>query len=207
MGPAATAGAAAVTKRRAVERRVRVHTWPMRSTALLASLFLTVAAAAACGGAAPAPTTPAAPTDSSMPATTAAPSAAASAAPPPAAQAETTAPSGWTKDLTKPQQVAFMKTKVMPVMGPAFKAHDATKYADFSCKTCHGPKLLNPHDFLPHLTLAGGAITSFKDKPEVSKFMHEVVVPQMAGAFGQPAYDPTTKQGFGCGGCHTVDMK
>jgi hypothetical protein len=187
----------------------------MLSTCRVSLLFgLAVAAAAACGGAPPAPTTPTAPIDSSMPAPsapspTSSASPAGSAAPSASAGASEGAavPAAWTKDLTKPQQIAFMKAKVMPVMGPAFKGHDSTKYADFGCKTCHGPQYQTPTAFLPHLTFAGGTITSFKDKPEISKFMHEAVVPQMAGVFGQPAFDPKTKTGFGCMGCHTVDMK
>jgi hypothetical protein len=38
------------------------------------------------------------------------------------------------------------------------------------------------------------------------KFMHEKVVPDMAAVFGKPAYDPATKTGFGCGGCHKMNM-
>jgi hypothetical protein len=178
----------------------------MLSTGLRASLFMTLAAAAACGGSAPPPaTTPAAPSDSSAAASSAAPMA--SGAPAASAVPEVAAPATWTKDLTKPQQIAFMKAKVMPAMTPVFKGHDAAKYAEFGCKTCHGPKYQNPHDFLPRLTFTGGTITAFKDKPEISKFMHESVVPAMAGAFGQQPYDMKTNTGFGCGGCHSVDMK
>jgi hypothetical protein len=175
----------------------------MLSTALRASLLLTLAAAAAaaCGGSAPPPaTTPAAPTDSSVPA---APTAADTSAAP----AGGAAPAAWSKDMTKEQKVAYMKAKVMPALGPVFKGHDATKYADFSCKTCHGPEYKDPHEFLPHLTFAGGTITQFKDKPEISKWMHEVVEPTMAKAMGQQPYDMKTNTGFGCKGCHTVDMK
>jgi hypothetical protein len=189
---------------------VGVNTGTMLSTALRFSLALSLAAAAACGGSAPPATSPAAPTDSSAAAapTASATSAgtSAAAAPPSASGSDSSVPATWTNDMTKPQQVAFMKAKVMPAMGPVFKAHDATKYADFGCKTCHGQGQ-NPHDFLPHLTFTGGTITSFKDKPEMSKWMHEVVVPAMAGAFGQQPYDMKTNTGFGCPGCHTVDQK
>jgi hypothetical protein len=181
----------------------------MLSTALRASLFVSLVAAAACGGSAPPPaTTPAAPTDTSA-AASAAPTTTAAPAGSGAAPADATAaPGAWSKTaLSKEQQAAYMKTKVMPAMSPVFKGHDATKYAEFGCKTCHGHPFQDPHDFLPHLTFSGGTITQFKDKPEISKWMHEQVEPGMAVAMGQQPYDMKTNTGFGCKGCHTVDMK
>jgi hypothetical protein len=151
--------------------------------------------AVACGGETPPPAAPTAPS---------APSGAPAAVTPTAPAA---VPTSWSDGMTKDQQMAFMKTRVLPAMGPVFQAHDATKYADFSCKTCHGPEYKNPHDFLPHLTMKDGKLTAFADKPEVAKFMVESVSPKMAEAMGLPHYDPKTHQGFGCGGCHTMDQK
>jgi hypothetical protein len=34
-------------------------------------------------------------------------------------------------------------------------------------------------------------------------FMVKTVVPQTAALLGQQPYDPATKAGFGCFGCHT----
>ncbi|HTJ81277.1 MAG TPA: hypothetical protein VL400_06115 [Polyangiaceae bacterium] len=116
-------------------------------------------------------------------------------------------PETWSDSMSKEQQMAFMKTKVMPKMTPVFKEHDAAKYANASCATCHGPQYKNPHEFLPKLTFKDGNITSFADKPEISKWMAEKVVPEMAAAMGEKPFDPATKTGFGCGGCHTVEMK
>jgi hypothetical protein len=184
----------------------------MLSTARVFTLalpFLSLVAAAACGGSAPPATSPAAPTDSSAAATPAPTDTSAAAAPSaaPASGSDSSAPAAWSKTgMTKQQQSAYMKTKVIPAMGPMFKTHDATKYADFGCKTCHGQGQ-DPHDFLPHLTFSGGTITQFKDKPEISKWMHEQVEPGMAVAMGQQPYDMKTNTGFGCKGCHTVDMK
>lgn len=154
-------------------------------------LGLSLAAGAACGGATPEPAAPGGPT---------APEGSGSTAP---ASTKTS----WTKDMTKDQQVAFMKARVMPAMGPVFQTANATKYADFSCKTCHGPAYKDPHEYLPHLTMKDGKLTAFAEKPEVAKFMAESVTPKMAAAMGQPPYDMTTHQGFGCGGCHTIDTK
>jgi cytochrome c553 len=124
-----------------------------------------------------------------------------------ASASEAVVPATWTADMSQAQQVAFMKQHVMPALTPAFQQHDAARYADFSCKTCHGPEYKNPHEFLPRLTMANGQLTSFAEKPEVSKFMAEVVTPKMAQAMGLPPFDMTTHEGFGCGGCHAIDMK
>jgi hypothetical protein len=103
--------------------------------------------------------------------------------------------------------MAFMTKNIVPAMSPVFKAQDATHYAAFGCKTCHGPEYKDPREFLPHLTMKGGNLTAFAEKPEISAFMAKSVVPAMATAMGLPPYDMQTHQGFGCAGCHTVDMK
>ena len=168
---------------------------------------------AACGGSpAPAPEAPPPPPAASEapPAPAAeAPKPAESAAAAPAAPEAPAAPAHdvWTKDLTKDQQVAFMKKNVVPEMEPVFKGYDAKRYDKFDCKTCHGPAYKNPHDFLPKLTFKDGKIVEFEKHPAVAKFMAEQVTPHMATAMGMKPYDPATKEGFGCGGCHTINMK
>ncbi|MFO0754927.1 MAG: hypothetical protein U0359_00430 [Byssovorax sp.] len=184
----------------------------LASLGLISALFL----AAACGGEATPPAgTPTAGTAAPDASAAAAAGTAAAAAGTAAAAAGTAAPTaapaadphaGWRDDMTKEQKMAFMKAKVSPEMGKTFQAYDAKKYGDFGCKTCHGPQYKEPKDFLPKLTFKDGKLTAFAEKPEVSKFMAEKVVPQMAALFGKPPYDPKTHQGFGCGGCHTVDM-
>ena len=161
---------------------------PLWSLAAVASLV----AAAACGGGQAEPVTPTTPSASTSDSST--------------APTDGAGPV-WKSDMTKDQQVAYMKANVAPRMGKVFQEHDAKKYAEFSCKTCHGPQYKEPKEFLPKLTMKDGNLTAFTDKPEISKFMHEKVVPEMAAAMGQKAYDPATKQGFGCMGCHAVEMK
>jgi hypothetical protein len=103
-----------------------------------------------------------------------------------------------------------MKLKVAPKMAKVFQEADASHYASFNCKSCHGPDFKDPKDFLPKLTMKDGKITAFADKPEVAKvanFMKDRVVPEMAGALGVKPYDMKTKEGFGCGGCHAIEMK
>lgn len=109
--------------------------------------------------------------------------------------------------MSKDQQIAIMKQRVMPAMSKVFKEHDATKYAEFSCKTCHGPGpgLPEPREVLPHLTLKDGELTAFQEKPEIAKWMAEKVSPAMAEAMGMKPYDPKTHEGFGCGNCHAID--
>jgi pyruvate/2-oxoglutarate dehydrogenase complex dihydrolipoamide acyltransferase (E2) component len=176
-----------------------------------ALLVLTVAA---CGGS-PAPAPEAPPEPSAAPAEPAPSAAAPAETPKPAETAAAPAPEApaapahdvWTKDMTKDQEVAFMKKNVVPEMEPVFKGYDAKMFDKFSCKTCHGPAFKDPHMFLPKLTFKDGKITSFEKKPAISKFMAEEVVPHMATAMGMKPFDPATKEGFGCGGCHTVNMK
>jgi mono/diheme cytochrome c family protein len=169
--------------------------FPSLYVALL-STSLVVSAAAGCGGGTPEPTTPPPP----------APSASASAGPATAAPA-IVVPAVWSNDMTKEQQVAFMKKNVVGRMGKVFQGHDGAKYADFSCKTCHGPEYKNPKEFLPKLTFKDGKMTAFAEKPDMAKFMASNVTPEMAQAMGLKPFDPQTHQGFGCNGCHTVDMK
>jgi hypothetical protein len=123
------------------------------------------------------------------------------------APADVPAPESWDLAITKDQKAAFMKAKVVPAMAPIFQASDPKAYADFGCKTCHGPEYKLPVQYLPELTLKGGQLTAFAEDPEVSKFMAEEVVPNMAKLLGKPAYNPETHEGFGCMGCHGVDKQ
>ncbi len=178
---------------------------PLLSLAAVTAVFVAVA----CGGNEPPPNTPTGPTDSASASASAAGSTAttASATASASASVEAPVPTVWSATMPKEQQIAFMKKNVDPKMGPIFKEHDAKKFAEFGCKTCHGPEYKAPKDFLPHLTFKGGTLTCFKEKPEISKWMMDKVSGPMADAMGLPHYDEKTHQGFGCGGCHTIDMK
>jgi cytochrome c551/c552 len=101
----------------------------------------------------------------------------------------------------------FMKVHVAPRMAKIFQGKDAAQYADFGCRSCHGPDWKAPKDYLPELATKDAKITAFVEKPEVAKFMAEKVLPEMASVFGQAPYDPATKTGFGCMGCHNVETK
>ena len=158
----------------------------------LTGAVLLAALVAACGGSQPAPSAPSEPGAA------------------PAAEAPSEGGGGdlvWKDDLPVKDKAAFMKQKVMPEMTKVFQGHDAAKYAKFSCKTCHGPDMKpKPADALPELHLKDGKMAEADKMPEVVKFMHEEVVPKMAELFGKPPYDPKTNSGFGCGGCHKINM-
>jgi cytochrome c551/c552 len=159
---------------------------------------LTFVLLAACGGGNAENTQTTAPTAS----------ASASAAPTASASATTaTTEGGWSDSMSKDQQAAYMKAKVVPAMGPVFQAFDGKKYAEFGCKTCHGPAYKVPKDYLPHLTFKDGKLKEAAEKPEMAKFMMEKVTPAMVTAMGAKPFDPQAHTGFGCGGCHTIDMK
>lgn len=124
-----------------------------------------------------------------------------------AAEGNTEAPEAWSDTLSDKQKAVFMKEKVVPRMSKVFQAYDAKEYENFDCKTCHGPQMKEPHEFLPALTMKGGKFTAAEKEPEVVKFMMEKVMPEMASLFGKEVYDPATKQGFGCAGCHDMKME
>lgn len=170
----------------------------MRSSSLLGLSWSLVAAAAllACGGSQPAATTPAGETAANGDTAAEAPAA-------PAAEGELV----WSDSMPTKDKGIFMKKKVMPGMSKVFQDHDAKDYADFSCKTCHGPSMKpKPSEFLPVLHFKGGKMAEADTKPEVVKFMHDSVTPAMAELFGKKPYDPATNSGFGCMGCHKVEM-
>lgn len=103
------------------------------------------------------------------------------------------------------QQIEFMKTKVMPTMGPIFKNHDAKEFAEFGCKTCHGPGAEKGEFVMPNSDLP---VLDFKDTSKYEKadleWMSNEVKPTMAKLLGEPEYSQENPTGFGCGNCHTI---
>ena len=151
---------------------------------------LAAAALLACGGAQPAPAAPGEP-----------------GAEPAADGAAAGGGDVWSDTMSDKEKGAFMKKKVMPAMSKIFKDHDAKEFGDFGCKTCHGPQFKpHPVDFLPTLHFKDGKMLEAEKEPEMVKFMHDSVTPAMAELFGKKPYDPATNEGFGCKGCHNVEM-
>jgi hypothetical protein len=148
--------------------------------------------AAACGGkATPASTT------------------ATSTTPPATEEKPVTLPEGVAfEQLDQDQRIEFMKQKVMPAMKPIFQNHDATKYAEFGCKTCHGEQAAQGHFDMPNPDLPK---LNFKDQAAMAKFkkedlewMAKEVKPTMAKLLSLPEFTPENPKGFGCTGCHTM---
>lgn len=185
-----------------------------------ACLFSFLALSAACGAEPPPPATtpstpPAAssespatssaapPAASSAPAASAAPSASSAGAPP-----EPPGPGKW-DSWTKDEKMAYMKSAVMPKMGPLFHDFDAKKYAEPRCGLCHAPgakegNFKMPNPALPKLSATPEAFKKLQDQhPEIFGFMAKQVEPTMAALLGKEPYDPKTQKGFGCFDCHT----
>jgi len=112
--------------------------------------------------------------------------------------------------MTKDQKKEFMKAVVAPKAKEMFLAFDSSRYANFSCATCHGDgandgsfKMPNPK--LPVLPNSPeGFRKLMADKPTMMEFMSKQVKPTMAQLLGEPEFNPETKTGFGCMECHTM---
>lgn len=115
------------------------------------------------------------------------------------------------KEMSLNEKKQHMKSAVMPKMGEDFQSFDKAKFAEFTCITCHGASAKSgnfamPNKDLPHLYPADG-FKKHNDKPEMLKFMKEKVMPDMLALLALKPYDPATHQGFGCNGCHVIEMK
>ena len=143
---------------------------------------------------------------SSAPPSTPAPS-----TPSPAGSAADNAPppSGKWNDMNRDQRMAYMKKVVLPKMKETFTAFDPKEFEHVTCLTCHGAgakdgsfKMPNPD--LPRLSPEGGFKKHMDQKPEITKFMMSKVLPDMAELLHTQPFDPKTKLGFGCFGCHAI---
>lgn len=109
-------------------------------------------------------------------------------------------------DMSDSQKMEYMQQTVLPKMKASFAAIDP-KFEDMKCPTCHGEgakkgQFEMPSADLPKLTTTGKFEAELKAHPEMTKFMMEKVVPEMAALLHAEPYDATTQQGFGCFGCH-----
>lgn len=108
-------------------------------------------------------------------------------------------------DMTPEERGRFMAEVVMPEMRTIFQEHDATRYAEFSCATCHGA---NAHDVgfrmpngvhpLDHATI----MATFQSTEPSATWMTQRVWPRMAQLIGEPQFDMATGEGFRCVNCH-----
>ena len=107
--------------------------------------------------------------------------------------------------LSRQEKGRYMKEVVVPEMGKLFKAFDPVKYAEFGCKTCHGPGAAEGEFDMPN---AGLTKLDFKNHDKMdakaAEFMSKQVKPTMARLLGEPEYTPENPKGFGRLGCHTM---
>jgi len=113
-------------------------------------------------------------------------------------------------DMSHEERLMLMKTSVFPRMQEAFQGFDPKRFADFSCKTCHGEGVTRgtfdmPNPKLPKIDPKGEFKGEMDVHPDITKFMMTTVLSTMAGILDLPKYDPATKSGFGCHNCHKME--
>lgn len=111
------------------------------------------------------------------------------------------------KDKTRAQRMDWMGLQVFPKMKSAFKELDESRFATFSCQTCHSEEMEMldyemPNTKIYALPLANPVESAREYDEKVTEFMVNTVTPRMAELLDMPVYDPETKNGFGCFGCH-----
>jgi hypothetical protein len=111
----------------------------------------------------------------------------------------------WSHD----EKLAYMKDVVLPAEAPWFRQYAPARFAELTCRSCHGAgaddgSYAMPNPALPKL--APGNIHDLeKTSPKAFAFMNEVVMPRTAQLLGQYPWAHATMSGFGCFGCHPVD--
>lgn len=107
---------------------------------------------------------------------------------------------------TREQKVAYMKEAVVPSEAPLFREYSSTRFAELTCRSCHGASADDgtytmPNPALPKLA-KGHIFELEKTKPRVFRFMYDVVTPRTAALLDVPEWSHKTMSGFGCFGCH-----
>jgi len=108
-------------------------------------------------------------------------------------------------DMTHEQRGHFMAENVMPAMRPLFQNHDATRYAEFSCATCHGANAQEVNFAMPngvHPLTHADITATFQSQDPSATWMTQQVWPEMARVMGEAPFDPATGEGFSCMDCH-----
>jgi hypothetical protein len=111
------------------------------------------------------------------------------------------------KDKTRAQRLDWMGLQVFPKMKAAFKELDESRFAEFKCQTCHSDEMemvdfKMPNTKIYALPLENTVQSAREYDEKVTEFMLNTVTPRMAELLDMPVYDPETKSGFGCFGCH-----
>jgi hypothetical protein len=113
------------------------------------------------------------------------------------------APVAWA-DMDRNQRMEFMGLTVLPEMKKLFQDYDAKGFAEFKCQTCHGNDMKEVDYKVPNglfaLTKPDPIPGSMEYDAEVTKFMQDKVMPEMATMLGK---QPGTE--FGCFNCHETE--
>jgi len=109
------------------------------------------------------------------------------------------------------QKLAYMKEAVLPTEAPLFREYDAKRFAELTCRSCHGAGVDDgtyamPNPALPKVT-PGKIYDMEKTNPRVFRFMQDVLVPRTAALLGMPEWSHKTMSGFGCFNCHPNAQK
>lgn len=113
-------------------------------------------------------------------------------------------------ELDREARMAVMTTEVMPAARRLFQGFDAERYSRVSCGTCHGEASAARHEYaMPNPELYALFPTGtpeqaamVQEHPEMVRFMHNHVLPEVQSILGADAYDPDTRTGFSCFSCH-----
>jgi hypothetical protein len=111
--------------------------------------------------------------------------------------------------MTHDNKVGWMVREVLPRMKADFQAHDAERFADFGCETCHGPdpaahNFAMPSNALPALYPTGSPEQQrmVEEYRPILQFMFNRVVPTMQTLTSAPEFDAESGDGFSCYSCH-----
>ena len=114
----------------------------------------------------------------------------------------------WAKK-TREQRMDWMGLEVFPKMRAKFTEHAADKFSAFACQTCHGSDMEAVDFKMPNSIFALSKTDTLEKArdydADMTTFMLETVVPEMATLLDTHPYDPETKSGLGCFGCHPSD--
>lgn len=110
-------------------------------------------------------------------------------------------------ELSVGDKTTYMIEVVEPKMRAAFEEHDAERFADFGCATCHGAgaddgTYAMPNPALPHLREKGFYKEHRKATPEITKFMWNGVDKPMGELLGKTVGHTGE---FDCRSCHVIE--
>jgi len=108
------------------------------------------------------------------------------------------------------QKKSYMRQVVMPRMAEVFRRYSPRTYANFGCKTCHGPSAERGSFRMPNpalLMAASDVQTALNpDAGPIAEFMVHGVDPAMTQLLGRARGDSEYPGDCGCFRCHTLEQ-